>query len=410
MKKTNKFSPEVRERAVRMVQEQRGEYPSLWAAIESIAPKIGCVPQTLNEWVKRTEVDAGKREGVTTAEAQRVKELEREVKELRRANEILKLASAFFGPGGARPPTQVLRAFIDQQRNAFGVEPLCKVLQVAPSAYRRHAALVREPHKRCARAKRDELLMPQIQRVWQANMQVYGADKVWRQLAREGVTVARCTVERLMRSMGLRGVMRGKAVRTTVSDGKAPCPLDRVNRQFRAERPNQLWVSDFTYVSTWQGWLYVAFVIDVFARRIVGWRVSSSMRTDFVLDALEQALYARQPERDGSLVCHSDRGSQYVSIRYTERLAEAGIEPSVGSKGDSYDNALAETINGLYKAELIHRRAPWKTKEAVEFATLEWVSWFNHHRLLEPIGYIPPAEAEANYYQQLASQATVEVS
>ncbi|WXG51028.1 IS3 family transposase [Acidovorax temperans] len=406
MKKTNKFSPEVRERAVRMVQEQRGEYPSLWAAIESIAPKIGCVPQTLNEWVKRAEVDAGTREGVTTAEAQRVKELEREVKELRRANEILKLASAFFGPGGARPPTQVLKAFVDQQRNAFGVEPLCKVLQIAPSAYWRHAALVREPHKRCARAKRDELLMPQIQRVWQANMQVYGADKIWRQLRREGTAVARCTVERLMRKLGLRGVMRGKVVRTTTSDSKAPCPLDRVNRQFKADRPNQLWVSEFTYVSTWQGWLYVAFVIDVFARRIVGWRVSSSMRTDFVLDALEQALYARQPERDGSLVCHSDRGSQYVSIRYTERLAEAGIEPSVGSKGDSYDNALAETINGLYKAELIHRRAPWKTKEAVEFATLEWVSWFNHHRLLEPIGYIPPAEAEANYYRQLASQNT----
>ncbi|WP_425333271.1 IS3 family transposase [Acidovorax temperans] len=406
MKKTNKFSPEVRERAVRMVQEQRGEYPSLWAAIESIAPKIGCVPQTLNEWVKRAEVDAGTREGVTTAEAQRVKELEREVKELRRANEILKLASAFFAPGGARPPTQVLKAFVDQQRNAFGVEPLCKVLQIAPSAYWRHAALVREPHKRCARAKRDELLMPQIQRVWQANMQVYGADKIWRQLRREGTAVARCTVERLMRKLGLRGVMRGKVVRTTTSDSKAPCPLDRVNRQFKADRPNQLWVSEFTYVSTWQGWLYVAFVIDVFARRIVGWRVSSSMRTDFVLDALEQALYARQPERDGSLVCHSDRGSQYVSIRYTERLAEAGIEPSVGSKGDSYDNALAETINGLYKAELIHRRAPWKTKEAVEFATLEWVSWFNHHRLLEPIGYIPPAEAEANYYRQLASQNT----
>jgi putative transposase len=237
-------------------------------------------------------------------------------------------------------------------------------------------------------------------------MQVYGADKVWRQLAREGTVVARCTVERLMRRLGLRGVMRGKVVRTTVSDSKAPCPLDRVNRQFRAERPNQLWVSDFTYVSTWQGWQYVAFVIDVFARRIVGWRVSSSMRTDFVLDALEQALYARQPERDGSLVCHSDRGSQYVSIRYTERLAEAGIEPSVGSKGDSYDNALAETINGLYKAELIHRRKPWKTKESVELATLEWVSWFNHHRLLEPIGYIPPAEAEANYYRQLACQVT----
>ncbi|WP_159275352.1 IS3 family transposase [Variovorax boronicumulans] len=405
MKKSNKFSPEVRERAVRMVQEHRGEYPSLWAAVESIAPKIGCVPQTLNEWVKRDEVDNGVREGVTTSEAQRMKELEREVKELRRANEILKLASAFFGPGGARPPAEVLRDFIDKHRDTFGVEPICKVLQVAPSGYRRHAALLREPHKRCARAQRDDALMPAIQRVWQANMQVYGADKVWRQLAREGTAVARCTVERLMRRLGLRGVMRGKVVKTTISDARAPCPLDRVNRQFRAQRPNQLWVSDFTYVSTWQGWLYVAFVIDVFARRIVGWRVSSSMRTDFVLDALEQALYDRQPERDGSLICHSDRGSQYVSIRYTERLGEAGIEPSVGSKGDSYDNALAETINGLYKAELIHRRAPWKTKEAVEFATLEWVFWFNHHRLLEPIGYIPPAEAEANYYRQLASQA-----
>ena len=252
--------------------------------------------------------------------------------------------------------------------------------------------------------------MPHIQRVWHANMQVYGADKVWKQLNREGIAIARCTVERLMRRLGLQGVRRGKVVRTTVSDARAPCPLDRVNRVFRADRPNQLWVSDFTYVSTWQGWLYVAFVIDVYARRIVGWRVSSSMRTDFVLDALEQALYARQPERDGSLVCHSDRGSQYVSIRYTERLAEAGIEPSVGSKGDSYDNALAETINGLYKAELIHRRAPWKTKESVELATLEWVSWFNHHRLLEPIGYIPPAEAEANYYRQLASQVSMVVA
>ena len=225
-------------------------------------------------------------------------------------------------------------------------------------------------------------------------------------MKREGEAVARCTVERLMRQQGLRGVRRGKVVRTTISDSKTLCPLDRVNRQFRAERPNQLWVSDFTYVSTWQGWLYVAFVIDVFARRIVGWRVSTSMRTDFVLDALEQALYARQPEQDGRLIHHSDRGSQYVSIRYSERLAEAGIEPSVGSKGDSYDNALAETINGLYKAELIHRRAPWKTREAVELATLEWVDWFNHQRLFEPIGYIPPAEAEANYYRQLASQAT----
>jgi len=298
-----------------------------------------------------------------------------------------------------------MRAFVDAHRETFGVEPICSVLQIAPSGYRRHAAQQRNPSLRCARARRDESLISQIERVWQVNLQVYGADKVWKQMNREGVEVARCTVERLMRRLGLRGVIRGKVVRTTIPDARTACPLDRVNRQFKADRPNQLWVSDFTYVSTWQGWLYVAFVIDVFARRIVGWRVSSSMHTDFVLDALEQALYARQPERDGALIHHSDRGSQYVSIRYSERLAEAGIEPSVGSKGDSYDNALAETINGLYKAELIHRRAPWKTREALELATLEWVCWFNHHRLLEPIGYIPPAEAEANYYRQLASQA-----
>ena len=298
-----------------------------------------------------------------------------------------------------------MNAFIDEHRARCGVEPICTALQVAPSAYRQHAARLRDPALRSQRAKRDAKLLPEVQRVFDQNLQVYGADKVWRQLHREGQPVARCTVERLMRRQGLRGVVRGKVVRTTISDANAPCPLDRVHREFKAQRPDQLWVSDFTYVSTWQGWQYVAFVIDVFARRIVGWRVSSTMRTDFVLDALEQALYARQPERDNALIHHSDRGSQYVSIRYSERLAEAGIEPSVGSKGDSYDNALAETINGLYKAELIHRRAPWKTKEAVELATLEWVSWFNHHRLLEPIGYIPPAEAEANYYRQITEQA-----
>jgi transposase InsO family protein len=282
-------------------------------------------------------------------------------------------------------------------------------LQIAPSGYRRHAAAQRNPVLRCTRAQRDDALMPQIQRVWHANFQVYGADKVWRQLNREEVPVARCTVERLMKRLGLEGVRRGKVVRTTIPDKALPCPLDRVNRQFRAERPNQLWVADFTYVSTWQGWLYVAFVIDVFARRIVGWRVSTSMHTDFVLDALEQALYARQPEL-GSLIHHSDRGSQYVSIRYTERLGEAGVEPSVGSRGDSYDNALAETINGLYKTELIYKRGPWKNRESVELATLEWVSWFNHQRLLEPIGYIPPAEAEAQYYRQLARMDSATVT
>jgi len=293
-----------------------------------------------------------------------------------------------------------VKPFIDEHRERLGVEPICKALQVAPSGYRREAARARNPALWPPRRQRDATLRGQIEQVWSSNMKVYGADKVWKQLRREDIAVARCTVERLMRQQGLRGAMRGKSVRTTVPDTKAPCPLDHVNRQFRAERPNQLWVSDFTYVSTWQGFVYVAFVIDVYARFIVGWRVSSSMKTDFVLDALEQALYARSGQRDGELVHHSDRGAQYVSIRYSERLAEAGIEPSVGSRGDSYDNALAETINGLYKAEMIHRRAPWKTREAVELATLEWVSWFNHHRLLEPIGYIPPAEAEANYWRQ----------
>jgi putative transposase len=276
----------------------------------------------------------------------------------------------------------------------------------SPRLHRRHAARCRDQALLGPRAQRDVALMPVVEQVWNTNLQVYGADKVWKPMNREVIEVARCTVARLIRRLGLRGVKRGKVVRTTVSDSKVLCPLDKVNLQFRAERPNQLWVSDFTYVSTWQGWLYVALVVDVFARRIVGWRVSSSMTKDFVLDALEQALYARQRERDSSLVHHSDRGSQYASIRYSERLAEAGVQPSVASKGHSYDNALAEMINGLYKAELIHRLAPWKTKEAVELATLEWVAWFLTHRMLEPIACVPPAEAEANYYRQLASQAT----
>ena len=297
----------------------------------------------------------------------------------------------------------MIKAFVDEHRDRFGVEPICKVLQFAPSAYRRHAARQRDPALISRRAQRDSELMRHVRRIWDSNMQVYGADKVWKQMHREGIRVARCTVERLMRSMRLQGARRGKGVRTTVPDVNAPCPFDRVNRNFRAARPNQLWVSDFTYVSTWQGWLYVAFIIDVYARRIVGWQVSKSMQTDFVLDALEQALYERQPDRD-SLIHHSDRGSQYVSIRYTERLAEAGIEPSVGSRGDSYDNALAETINGLYKAELIHRRAPWKTRDAVELATLNWVHWFNHDRLMESLGYVPPAEAEANFHLLSANQ------
>jgi putative transposase len=292
-------------------------------------------------------------------------------------------------------------AFIDENRALHGVEPICRVLPIAPSTYHAHAARRVDPGKLPARAQRDITLRTEIRRVYEENFRVYGVRKVWRQLLREGTAVARCTVARLMRTMGLQGVVRGKRVRTTISNAAAPCPLDRVNRQFKAPRPNTLWVSDFTYVATWAGFVYVAFVIDVFARRIVGWRVSRTAHAGFVLDALEQALHERRPVRGGGLVHHSDRGVQYVSIKYTERLAAAGIEPSVGSIGDSYDNALAETINGLYKAEVIHRRGPWRRFEAVEFATLEWVDWFNNRRLLEPIGNIPPAEAEAAYYTQL---------
>jgi putative transposase len=296
-------------------------------------------------------------------------------------------------------------AFIDAHRDTHGVEPICKLLPIAPSTYRAHAARRRDPAKASARARRDAGLRVKIQRVFDVNFQVYGVRKVWKELDRAGEKVARCTVARLMRSMGLQGVVRGRPVKTTVSDRKSPCPLDKVNRQFQAPRPNALWVSDFTYVSTWQGFVYVAFVIDAFARRIVGWRASRTAHAGFVLDALEQALHDRRPVHGGGLVHHSDRGVQYVSIKYTERLAEAGVERSVGSVGDSYNNALAETINGLYKAELIWRRGPWRNFEAVEFATLEWVDWFNNRRLLGPIGNIPPAEAEARYYAQLDERA-----
>ena len=295
--------------------------------------------------------------------------------------------------------------FVDAYRDEHGVEPVCRVLKIAPSTYHEHARRRVRPETAPARVRHDEKLKVEIKRVFDENFQVYGARKVWRQLQREGQDVARCTVERLMSKMGLEGVIRGKRVRTTVSDRAAPCPLDHVNRQFKAPRPNALWVSDFTYVSTWTGFVYVAFVIDTFARRIVGWRVSRSAHAGFVLDALEQALADRKPVSGGGLVHHSDRGVQYVSIKYTGRLAEAGLVPSVGSVGDSYDNALAETINGLYKAEVIWRRGPWRSLEAVEYATLEWVDWFNNKRLLEPIGNIPPAEAEANYYRALEEPA-----
>jgi transposase InsO family protein len=293
--------------------------------------------------------------------------------------------------------------FIADHRDQYGIESICTVVPMAPSTYFRQQAQAADPTRRPARAQRDDGLRLAIQRVWDANFQVYGPRKVWRELRREGSPVARCTVARLMRAMGLAGAVRGRAwITTTQAAEGADRPTDRVARQFVATRPNQLWVSDFTYVATWQGFVYVAFVIDVFARRIVGWRASASPRTDLALDALEQAIYARRGADSTGLVHHSDRGTQYLSIRYTTRLADAGIELSVGSRGDAYDNALAESVIGLFKTEVIRRQGPWRNLEAVEFATLAWVDWFNHRRLLEPIGYIPPAEYEAQYYQQAA--------
>jgi transposase InsO family protein len=298
--------------------------------------------------------------------------------------------------------------FIDAHREQFGVEPICAVLPIAPSRYYELKTRERDPQRRPARARRDEWLSEHVRRVWRDNREVYGVRKVWKQLTREGLAVARCTVARLMRGLGLAGITRGRRFKiTTVPDPTAARPRDLVTRSFTAVRPNQLWVADLTYVATWRGFVYVAVVIDVFSRRIVGWRVSSSLRSDLALDALEQALYDRP--RSAPLVHHSDRGVQYLSIRYTERLAAAGIEPSVGSTGDSYDNALAETVIGLFKTEEIYRRGPWKGVEDVEFATLEWVAWYNGTRLLEPLGYVPPVEFEQAYHDRQAAPGSMAV-
>ncbi|MBW9629225.1 IS3 family transposase [Escherichia coli] len=399
MTKNTRFSPEVRQRAVRMVLESQDEYDSQWAAICSIAPKIGCTPETLRAWVRQHERDTGGGDGgLTTAERQRLKELERENRELRRSNDILRQASAYFGEGGVRPPLEKIMPLLDKLREQYGVGPVCSEQHIAPSTYYHCQQQRHHPDKRSARAQRDDWLKREIQRVYDENHQVYGVRKVWRQLLREGIRVARCTVARLMAVMGLAGVLRGKKVRTTVSR-KTVAAGDRVNRQFVAERPDQLWVADFTYVSTWQGFVYVAFIIDVFAGYIVGWWVSSSMETTFALDALEQALWARRPS---GTIHHSDKGSQYVSLAYMERLKEAKLLASTGSTGDSYDNAMAESINGLYKAEVIHRKS-WKNRAEVELATLTWVDWYNNRRLLERLGHTPPAEAEKAYYASIGN-------
>ncbi|EEX1664446.1 IS3 family transposase [Escherichia coli] len=399
MTKNTRFSPEVRQRAIRMVLESQDEYDSQWAAICSIAPKIGCTPETLRVWVRQHERDTGGGDGgLTSAERQRLKELERENRELRRSNDILRQASAYFAKAEFDRLWKKLMPLLDKLREQYGVGPVCSELHIAPSTYYHCQQQRHHPDKRSARAQHDDWLKREIQRVYDENHQVYGVRKVWRQLLREGIRVARCTVARLMAVMGLAGVLRGKKVRTTVSR-KAVSAGDRVNRQFVAERPDQLWVADFTYVSTWQGFVCVAFIIDVFAGCIVGWRVSSSMETTFVLDALEQALWARRPS---GTVHHSDKGSQYVSLAYTERLKEAGLLASTGSTGDSYDNAMAESINGLYKAEVIHRKS-WKNRAEVELATLTWVDWYNNRRLLGRLGHTPPAEAEKAYYASIGN-------
>ncbi|MEW8692653.1 MAG: IS3 family transposase [Candidatus Thiodiazotropha endolucinida] len=406
MSRASRYSPEFRGRAVRMLQEQQDQHASQWAALNSIAGKVGCTAETLRKWVKQADIDQGMRAGLSSSDRQRLKELERENRELKQANEILRKASAFFGPGGARPPTEEMIAFIDAHKDQHGIEPMCKQLPMAVSTYYEHKDRESDPDKASNRSIRDRHLKPEIQRVWDENLQVYGVRKVWRQLKREGFDIARCTVERLMKQLGIQGVSRGGAkCWTTIRDENQDKPSDLVNHQFVADRPNQLWVADITFVATWSGFVYVAFVIDVYARSIVGWRVNRSLKTALVLDALEQAIWVRKDTQN--LIHHSDRGSQYLSIRYSERLAEAGIESSVGSVGDSYDNALAETINGLYKTEIIRnpKCGPWKTIDDVEYATLEWVEWFNNRRLLEPIGNIPPMEYEKQYYDNIEGSA-----
>ncbi|WP_438826281.1 IS3 family transposase [Ruegeria atlantica] len=374
-------------------EDNRADYPSDNAAYKAIAPKLGCSPDTLRSWCHQASRDAGERDGMTSEQKAEMKALKREIKELRTANEILKKASAYFGSGGARPPVPEMIGFINAYRDVFGVEPICRVLPIASSTYYAHVACTRDPDRASDRARKDDADAREIRRVFDDSKGRYGARKVWHQLRREEYRIARCTVERLMRALGLQGVTRGTK-RTTIPDPAQACPQDKVNRQFTADAPNKLWVSDFTYVSTWAGMVYVAFVIDVFARKIVGWRVSTTMTTGFVLDALNQAICQRMPSQAGELIHHSDRGSQYLSIRYSERLVEAGMDASVGSVGDSYDNALAESIIGLFKTEVINFFSTWKTVAQVEWETLDWVNWYNNERLHGAIGHRPPQEVE----------------
>ncbi|MDY7096411.1 MAG: IS3 family transposase [Acidobacteriota bacterium] len=389
---TRRYSPAEKERAVRLVFALREELGTDFGTVKRIADQLGYGPETVRKWVAQAEIDDGLRPGTTTAEAARIRELEQENRELRRANAILKSASAFFR-GGARPPTTLMVSYIDAHRGEFGVEPICEVLQVAPSTY--YAAKSRPPS---ARARRDAELVPALVELWEANYRAYGARKLHKAAQRAGLDIGRDQTARLMRQAGIEGVRRGRRPRTTKADERAPRSPDLVERDFTATAPNRLWVTDLTYVATWAGVAYVCFIIDVYSRMIVGWRVASNMRTSMVLDALEMARWSRGTRLEG-LRCHSDAGAQFTSIRYGERLAELGATPSIGSVGDSYDNALAETVNGYYKAELIRGpgQGPWRTVEDVELATLGWVHWHNTERLHGYLGDVPPAEFETAY-------------
>ncbi|MFC4243541.1 IS3 family transposase [Gryllotalpicola reticulitermitis] len=422
-----KYSVELKERATRLAVEARRDPASKVGAIKRIADQLGINPEALRGWVRQAEVDAGEAPGVTTADAQRIAQLERENRELRRANEILKTASAFFAGGGARPQDQVAQVparvaveYIDGHRGRFGVEPICTVLReagvrIAPSTY--YAAKTRPPS---ARAVQDGQLSEEIAAAHRANLGVYGARKIHAALNRAGTQVARCTVERLMRAAGLQGVRRDKTRRTTIAAGaETPRPEDLVKREFGAMAPNRLWVADFTYIRTHAGWVYAAFVLDVHSRRVVGWQTSTSMRTDLALDALDMGLWERRKvgQDTTGLVHHSDAGVQYRAIRYTERLAEAEAVASIGTVGDSYDNAMAEALNSLFKAECIRNpmmrpKGGWASIRDVEIATAEWVDWYNHRRLHGEIGLVPPAEYETAYWAEypVASYARDEVT
>ncbi|WP_329493937.1 IS3 family transposase [Kitasatospora herbaricolor] len=381
-----KYPDELRERAVREVR-------STGRPVAHVARDLGIHKEALRSWVRQAEADAGERDDrLTTVELDELKELRKEVAELRRANEILKAASVFFCPGD-RPSPDEAEQVIDHLRDGFGVDPVCRVLDLSPSTY-----FARKTRPKSARQLRDEELIALVTAVWEDSGRTYGARRITRALVRAGHEVARCTVERLMRELGIEGVIRGRRRRTTIPEPAAPRPPDLVNRRFTADRPNQLWLADLTYVRTWSGWVYVAFVLDAHSRRIVGWQIADHMRTDLPLDALEMALWRQKIKKDAELIHHSDRGSQYVSIRYTERLAEVGASASVGSVADSYDNAMAEALNGTFKAELIEHQGPWRDFDEVERALFQWVAWYNGERLHSALGYVPPDEYEQAYW------------